>query len=403
MWTSAKTLLLSVLSMTLSCLLGGDNAIQRPKVEIRLHGSSKEDQFLYDSGAQVSLISKKTFRKIAKEKRPKKIDFNLTCSGVSGSKLKVLGCYMLKANVLNKSIEHPFFVVNKIPGQSGVVGIDIIKKFGLSLDVINNQPFYVNSVSEATLTKDTYLPARSRQACKIRMPENIMKNCKNDKKLQILQVDIPECRQVFCDEILCEATEDGYASVYLTNCSTLPQKLPKHMKIGEVEAVSASELRPFSVESTTPMPDKSEVEEFLKKQPIPVLDAKRRRQIISGAKLDHLPSDLKDKYIKILLKNHLCISLDEFDLGRTNMGAHSIPTKADCPPTYQKQFPLPYEHEKELKRQVLEWLRIGIIRPCESEYNSSLFLVAKKPPPQGSQGIYLPDQKLIELYRILEL
>ena len=29
----------------------------------------------------------------------------------------------------------------------------------------------------------------------------------------------------------------------------------------------------------------------------------------------------------------------------------------------------------------MEWLKIGIIRPCESEYNSSLFLVKKKPPP----------------------
>lgn len=63
-------------------------------MKIRLHGSSKNDDFLYDSGAQVSLISKSTFRKIAKAKRPQKIDFNLTCSGVSGSKLKVLGCML---------------------------------------------------------------------------------------------------------------------------------------------------------------------------------------------------------------------------------------------------------------------------------------------------------------------
>ena len=70
-----------------------------------------------------------------------------------------------------------------------------------------------------------------------------------------------------------------------------------------------------------------------------------------------------------------------FDLGSCNTGAHSIPTKKDSPTTYQKQFPLPIEHEREIKRQVMEWLKIGINRPCESEYNSSLFLVKKKPPP----------------------
>jgi hypothetical protein len=90
MWTKFKSNLLSVLSMTLSCLLGGDKAIDRPMVKVKLKGSSTEEKFLYDSGAQVSLISKKSFRKIPVNKRPEKIDFNLVCSGVSGSKLKVM-------------------------------------------------------------------------------------------------------------------------------------------------------------------------------------------------------------------------------------------------------------------------------------------------------------------------
>ena len=171
MWTKFKSNLLSVLSMTLSCLLGGEKAIDRPMVKVKLKGSNTKDKFLYDSGAQVSLISKKSFRNIPVNKRPEKIEFNLVCSGVSGSKLKVMGCYLLNLNILGKEIKHPFFIVDKIPGQSGVVGIDVIKKHGLSLNVITNEPFFVNtSPPEATVTKDTFIPARSRQACKIKIP-----------------------------------------------------------------------------------------------------------------------------------------------------------------------------------------------------------------------------------------
>ena len=91
--------------MTLSCLLGGENATDRPMVKVQMNCSKNQEEFLYDSGAQVSLVGRKAFRKIPVHKRPKKINFKLTCSGVSGSKLKVLGCYMTKVKILDKEID----------------------------------------------------------------------------------------------------------------------------------------------------------------------------------------------------------------------------------------------------------------------------------------------------------
>ena len=82
---------LSVFAMTMTCLFGSDDAVARPMVDVGIKGSSSKERFLYDSGVQVSLLSKKTFRKITKDQRPKKLDLNLSCSGVSGSKLKLVG------------------------------------------------------------------------------------------------------------------------------------------------------------------------------------------------------------------------------------------------------------------------------------------------------------------------
>ena len=362
--------------MTLSSLLGGDKAIQRPKVQVKLKGSSCKETFLYDSGAQVSLLSKKSFRKISINLRPKKLNFKMNCSGVSGNKLKILGCYVFKVDILGKEISHPFFVCD-IPGQKGVIGIDLIKKFGLGLDVITNQPYFIKS-PEATLTKDTVIPARSRAVVNVRIPKNV---CSNQSDLQILQVNIPSCRQIYIDELLLQADTSGIAKIYLTNVSKENMKLQRGQTIGQLEKVNLEDLNPFDVEATTPLVPSSQIAKI----PIPKLDLRRRMAIEKAARLDHLPAKLKLSYLKLLFDHHACISLDEFDLGKCNKGAHAIPTKVDCPPSYQKQFPLPIEHEREVRRQVLEWLKIGIIRPCESEWNSSLFLVAKKqlPPKPG--------------------
>jgi hypothetical protein len=100
------------------------------------------------------------------------------------------------------------------------LGIDIIKKHGIALDVITNKPYFVNTKPEATVTKDTFLPARSRQMCKIKVPKNFTKKNSQENNV-VLQVDVPSCRQVFVDELLIDPNEEGYANVYLTNVSQL--------------------------------------------------------------------------------------------------------------------------------------------------------------------------------------
>ena len=262
MWRKFKSNLLSVLSMTLGCLLGDDKATDRPMAKVTLQHSKVKDKFLYDSGAQVCLISKNSFRQIPIHKRPKKIDFNLVCSGVSGNNLRIKGCYLLNINIFGKDIQHPFFVVDHIPGQTGVLGIDIIKKHGLALDVITNTPYFVNTKNEATVTKDTFLPARSRQMCKIKVPKNFNKKNSEENNV-VLQIDVPDCSQIFVDELLIDPNEEGYANVYLTNVSQLNMKISKDTIVGQVEAVCEKDMTPFRVSSTTPFVSTKMVEKMV--------------------------------------------------------------------------------------------------------------------------------------------
>jgi hypothetical protein len=91
----------------------------------------------------------------------------------------------------------------------------------------------------------------------------------------------------------------------------------------------------------------------------------------------NVPKQFRQKYLNLLLKNHEAISKDKFDLGRTDILMHEISLKTQ-EPIYIKQFKIPDAHRKEVKRHVLEWLKLGVIQPACSRNNSPIFAVMKK-------------------------
>jgi hypothetical protein len=111
-------------------------------------------------------------------------------------------------------------------------------------------------------------------------------------------------------------------------------------------------------------------------QPREVLSAKKRQFFIDNAKLQ-VPEQFQKQFLNLLLKNHEAISQDKFDLGITDTLMHEIASKT-AEPIYIKQFKIPDAHCKEVKKHVLEWLKLGVIQPARSHYNSPIFAVMKK-------------------------
>ena len=374
---------------TLSCFLGNGNDTDRPNVQVQIIGSKDYANCLFDSGAQLCLISKKAFRGIHISKR-RKLRSNLTCSGLTGSKLRILGCYLIEFKIHGKNVFHPFYVTDTSAMTNrkydAILGVDFARKHGLSYNSITNSTYLEapeKVLSAAVLRKDTYIPARCSTKVKLKLPH---------KDLQTLVVDVPGCCQIFPSEYLLEPkTEDGHAVCYLTNTSFSPQKLPKGTILGTCEKLSSDELIPFDRDKQIDVEKQFDVEshtptsvgaEHLKLPPRPPLTSARKHQIAKFASLDHLSKTDKNILLNVLFKYHKCLSLSEFDLGVCKLGSHSIPTKLGVPPTYSKQFPLGYEAEKEVRRQIEEWIKLGIVTECESSYNSALFCIRKKTPPQ---------------------
>ena len=69
--------------------------------------------------------------------------------------------------------------------------------------------------------------------------------------------------------------------------------------------------------------------------------------------------------------------MNKNEIGFCNTFLHKLFMKTD-EPVYVKQFKIPEAHHHYLQDQVKEWLRLGIIQPSRSRYNSPVFLVEKK-------------------------
>jgi hypothetical protein len=90
-----------------------------------------------------------------------------------------------------------------------------------------------------------------------------------------------------------------------------------------------------------------------------------------------VPEQLHQQYLDVLLLHHKAISPDKFDLEQMDTLMHKIVLKTQ-EPIYVKQFKIHDAHHKEVQRHVLEWLKLGVIQPAHSRYNSPIFAVMKK-------------------------
>ena len=105
--------------------------------------------------------------------------------------------------------------------------------------------------------------------------------------------------------------------------------------------------------------------------------AEKLKFIKEKARLDQIPPDMRERYFQVLVKNHMAISQHKFDLGRASTLMHDIELRTN-EPVYVKQFKIPDAHRQEVERHVAEWLKLGVVQPARSKYNSPIFAVAKK-------------------------
>jgi hypothetical protein len=127
---------------------------------------------LYDSGADISCISEKHFRKIPVDLRPDKILQKIDpCFSAGGGQLSVKGVVDLPVEILGKRMTHPFRIIHGL-NENVILGADFINKHLLVYDPKFKQVQWrknnVWSISSVKMTHETVIPEYSSRLVKVK-------------------------------------------------------------------------------------------------------------------------------------------------------------------------------------------------------------------------------------------
>jgi dUTPase len=370
---SAISTIFTILSLAIASVT---NEVKRPFITVMANGSPSE--WLFDTGAAVTVMNINEFRKISLANRPQKINVIKDLRCASNNQLQIVGTYLMNLSISNHSIQQVVYVCKNL-GQSAILGIDAIEKFQLNYSVTKKKFSFENEVnttrkgilsaiSAHTIPPFSVQPIRMYaidEGTGTRWPTGVT---------AVAVVRSPLSPLLTGDPGLVTATQTGEVTVLLHNCAPTEIAVARGDILGEIESVQGQHFEQVKVQEI-----QAALQASQRSCPPPLSD-ERKRQMLGDLNLN-VPINEKENYLRLIFNNYDVFSKDGNDLGRANHYEHEINIKHKNP-IYIKQFRIPEAHRSMLETQVKLWMKQGIIQRSTSKYNSPVFIVPKKEPGQ---------------------
>ena len=193
----------------------------------------------------------------------------------------------------------------------------------------------------------------------------------------------------------------GRATVAVVNTTDEPIELQAGDQLAVMQNLKATEVKELNDHTVNSIFGKigKEPAEPQRGQIIP-LGAEDRKQLLGRLHIN-APQPWKKNIEDLVLKYHDVCSKDKFDLGRASVIKHSIAMK-DNIPTHSRQFRIPMHHEHIVHDYVDSLLKQGAIEISRSPYNSAIFCVPKKVPPDWPADQEVPMRVVLD-YRAVNM
>ncbi|MGV1013304.1 MAG: reverse transcriptase family protein, partial [Flavobacterium sp.] len=395
------------------CSTVSQNSVKRPFITLKVQGITSS--WLFDTGAATNVMSLQAFRKIKPENRPPKLPAMLNLSTASADALKIVGVYNLSFNLNGQSIISPVYVCSNL-NQDAILGMDAIKKFGLIYSPKRERFSFENEKISATTFSDSYFKTSSDSYQPTFSDGYFSDNPSALASLSVIKtVKIPPLTSLSLavsslslDHYrpppgilglahvghpslpflnggpgIVETNRLGEVTVRVNNCSPAEIELKKDSIIGYFETINPSTVK--EINSDLFIHTINQVDPTF----LPALNPPEKFTFLKDLNLT-VPAEERQAYLDLILKNHDVFSKTKSDLGCARNFEHKIHLK-NSQPTYVKQFPVPEAYRSQLELQVKEWLKMGIVQPTNSPYNSPIFVVPKK---DGTPRYVLDFRKL---------
>ena len=346
---------------------------QRPFIFSKM--CTEQVKMLYDTGADISAVNENIFRNISVDQRPSKIEdsSNRQFRSAGGENLQIKGKYLFPVTIGKKTVHHPFYVIKNL-SEAAIMGIDFIQQHSLnycpdqrSFSWKGGRSWHSGSMKLCNLEK---IPPLSIVQIKVNLTTE--SGCSpNADSICIVNVAVPDIPVLTGGPAIVQPDKSGQAFLQITNCSPNTITLQRGEFMGFIENVTDCEKRQVNPSYI------NEIALNKSKNRVPIPLSKEKKLFIQEKAKLNVPDNFKEEYLNVLFKNHEAISEHKYDLGQTETLMHDISLKSQ-EPVYVKQFKIPDAHREQVEKQVTEWLKLGVVQPTRSKFNSPIFVVAKK-------------------------
>ena len=349
---------------------------------VKINGT--EVPTLVDTGSNITVISQEQFRKVTHNNKPEQVGGPCTAGGASGSPIHISGVYLLPMEVQGRTENFPVHICKNWRGY-GVLGMDWMKYNKVIVDTEDNTIYFKDRQQQRGIgvlktRKEVIIPSGST------MKITLSAKMEEEKRFSGRTLGIASIKSVMpgleAEDALVYTDDNGNVNTLIHNCSVNEVRLERGRDLGKFYTVHKN--KEHNLQHIDDILD----ELPLAAEPLDKRCTEKQRQALleqANGKFAHLENNEKQKYIDLIVANYDVFSLNEEDLGDCKTVKHKIHLN-DNTPSYKKQFPIPDAHYNEINRTVDIWLRSGVIKRANSEYNSAVFLVPK-PPLKGQPEV----------------
>ena len=228
--------ILSICSLTMASIC--NKTISRPMISVNSHGI--KGTWLFDTGAQASVMSVKMFRQIPPDKRPKKLPQMGQLSAANQSPLKVIGVYDMTLQIMGISCNNPVYVVDGL-NQNAILGTDVMHKLNLCYSPKSNDFFFETNYPRfetaqiSTISTET-LPALTTLPIKV---TGLTPGCQRPPKgiLSLASISAPNYPLIGGGQGLVTPNQLGEVTVLVQNCAPYDIQLQRGEVLGYIENI----------------------------------------------------------------------------------------------------------------------------------------------------------------------
>ena len=357
-------------------------APDRPQVRAVTQGHSVD--WLVDTGAALSVADRNVLNKLDVKNLPRMpIPTSLQLQGATGHDFKLVALHVLPIEIKGKTFQQPVLFVDGL-ASGAILGMDFLRASGAKIDAATGRVEFQHEwqtvgrrIEALRAMEESFKPVKMRKTMTLPPGYQVKVPVAVDKVDATGVVVSPEGH---VDEALVDTGDSGVFHMIATNGSLNPVTLRRGETVGHFEPTAAMQM--------VPLDEVLAGAQKLKKAEL----TKEKSDFLRESLQMGADGAVAKPFWELTMEYHDVFAEGPADMGFTDAFQHKIVLKHDNP-IHQKQFQIPWEHEKFIHEFVKDLLKKKCIRPSNSPYNFPVFCVKK---PSGGLRI-VNDYRLLNM------